>query len=137
MKRNSVQTYKLLEDMGGSLVKGDWITIEHTDKDGNLLIRHPHAVLKEPIKVTLDFSKLEKVEVLTTDEMDKTTPEERDKLVGFCEDDDEYTHFNASTDEPVCRICGGGFSNWVGFQVESERTFNYATAKKKKRPKGK
>lgn len=121
--------------MSGSLVKGDWIGVN--DEGETLLVRHPHVSLFEPIKITIDYSKLEEVKVLTTDEMDKTTSEERSKLVGYCENDDEYTHFDMETDGAVCRICGGKFSNWVGFQIESERTFNYFTAKKKKKPKGK
>lgn len=137
MSENSLKTYKLLEDMGGSLIKGDWITVEQTDKDGFILVRHPHAVLQEPVKVSLDLSKLEEIKVRTTDEMDKTTPKERNELVGYCETDDEYTHYDKSTDKAVCKICGGKFSNWVGFQVESERTFNYSSAIKKTWPKGK
>lgn len=137
MKETSVKTFKLLEDMGGSLIKGDWITVEQTDKDGFLLIRHPHAVLKKPVKVNLDFNKLSEVKVATTNEIDHTTEEERSKLVGYCETDDSYTKYDSRTDKAVCENCGGKFSHWVGFQVESQRTFDYDSAKKKTWPKGK
>lgn len=132
-----IETYRLLEDMGSSLKLGDWITIEHTVKNRDLLIRHPHVFLKEPIPVKLVYSKLETVNVRTTDEIDSTTQEERNKLVGYCERDDEFTHYDARTDKTVCPKCGDNFSHWQGFQVTTERTFNYTLAKKKKRPKGK
>ena len=68
----------------------------------------------------------------TTDQMDKTTPEERRKLVGFCEKHQEWYKFTDDPDNPESRNhpeCGSKPSHKVGFQITSQRTFN-ATAKK-------
>ena len=62
-----------------------------------------------------------------TDEMDKTTPEERRKLVGFCENHQEWYNFIDDPEDPSSRNhpdCGGKPSHRVGFQVISQRTFN-------------
>lgn len=72
----------------------------------------------------------------TTDEMDHTTPEDRNKLVAFCNHCEEWWHFvrdmNPTPEEEVCPTCGGKPSNQVGFQLMSERTFNPILHGKKK-----
>jgi len=77
----------------------------------------------------------------TTDEMDHITPEERRKLVAFCEHCEAWWHFvrdmDPTPEEEVCPTCGGKPSNRIGFQITSERTFNPILAKKKKLPKKK
>ncbi len=71
----------------------------------------------------------------TTDEMDKTTPEERYKLVAICNGCSEPHYFtgsterNSQTDGEVCSNCGGKqFSGLI-----SQRTFNPLAAKRKTR----
>lgn len=123
--------------MGGSLVKGDWIGVSEDDSGDTILIRHPHVKLVKPLKISINFDQVEEVPVLTTDEIDKTDPNSRNKLVGYCEMDDHYTYYDQRVQDGKCEKCGGAFSNWIGFQYESQRTFKYTTAKKRKRPKGK
>ena len=77
--------------------------------------------------------------VPTTDEMDHTTPEDRGKLVGFCEFCEEWYKFtrnmNPTPEEELCPKCGGKYSHRIGFQLTSQRSFNPLLAKKKKLPK--
>lgn len=64
---------------------------------------------------------------LTTDEMDKTTPEERRKLVGFCDRDQEWYKFVDDPENPdsrKCPDCGGIPSTRIGFQLTTQRTFD-------------
>lgn len=65
----------------------------------------------------------------TTDEMDHTTPEDRHALVGYCESDQQWYKFIDGEGKRVCPDCGGKFSNRVGFQITSQRTFNPAAKK--------
>lgn len=75
----------------------------------------------------------------TTDEMDHTTPEERNKLVGFCEHCEEWWNFvkdmTPTAKEAACPKCGTTPSHRIGFQITSQRSFNPILAKKKKLPK--
>ena len=134
-----MKTLKILEPMGPTLQKGDWVGVDFGDGDDKsiYLVRHPHVLIKEPIKVGLDMNKVEVVDVPSTDDMDHTDQDSRNKLVGYCEDDDCYTYYDKRESEEVCEKCGGPFSHWVGFQIESQRTFKQSTAKNKKKPKGK
>jgi hypothetical protein len=72
--------------------------------------------------------------VPTTDEMDKTTPEERYKLVALCSHCHEPHYFTGSKDRDtqtkseVCTHCKG--TQFYGMQ--SQRTFNPTAAKKRK-----
>ena len=59
----------------------------------------------------------------TTDEMDQTTPEERKALVGYCENDEEWFKFTRGVHHERCPKCKSNFSNRVGFQIISQRTF--------------
>lgn len=55
------------------------------------------------------------------------TAEDREagkNLVGYCEADDHYTYFNTDREPAACEKCGGKFSNKVGFQLTTQRTFN-------------
>lgn len=63
---------------------------------------------------------------MTTDEMDKTTAEERKLLVGYCNPCQEWYKFTDDPDNPASRNhnCGKRPSHRVGFQVTSQRTFN-------------
>lgn len=70
----------------------------------------------------------------TTDEMDKTTPEERNALVGYCSNHEEWFKFTRGVHIERCPKCKGAFSNEVGFQIISQRTFT-PTKQKKKRNK--
>lgn len=65
-----------------------------------------------------------------TEEVDHTTEEERNDLMGFCETDYEWTRFTRGTDAEKCGICGGKFSMLHGFQLTSFRTFDPIKAKK-------
>ena len=71
--------------------------------------------------------------VPTTDEMDSTTPEERNALVGYCENDEEWFKFTRGVHFERCPKCKSAFSNRVGFQLISQRTFTETKAKKKRR----
>lgn len=78
---------------------------------------------------------LERLIVVTTDEMDYTTLEERNKLVAFCENCEEwwkFTHNPADKDFPNCPKCGGKKSAQIGFQIISQRTFDPVLHGKKK-----
>ena len=69
--------------------------------------------------------------VPTTDEMDSTTPEDRNKLVGHCENHQEWFHFTRGVHHERCPKCKTGFSKRIGFQLYSQRTFTDIVAKKK------
>lgn len=64
----------------------------------------------------------------TTDEMDKTTPEERNKLVGQCGTCGDWVHFTRGVDKEQCPKDGG---NLMVGSIISQRTFNPAWAKRK------
>ena len=69
----------------------------------------------------------------TTDQIDHTTPEERNKLMGFCETCEEWWQFTREPDKPeLCPICGNWPSQQVGFQIMSQRTYNPDLHGKKK-----
>lgn len=70
--------------------------------------------------------------VPTTDDMDHTTPEERNSLVGYCETHEEWFHFIRGVHHERCPKCKSRFSTRNGFQLISERTFDEAKMKKKK-----
>ncbi len=70
--------------------------------------------------------------VPTTDEMDHTTPEERRKLMGFCEHCEEWWKFEGDASKTACPKCGGKHSNQIGFQIMSQRTFDPVLHGKKK-----
>lgn len=64
---------------------------------------------------------------LTTDEMDSTTPEERQLLVGYCELDKQWYKFTNNPNNPdsrKCPDCGANASHRIGFQIMSQRSFN-------------
>jgi hypothetical protein len=61
--------------------------------------------------------------------MDKTTPDERKALVGFCEKDQQWYRFIDGEGKRICPECGGRFSTRVGFQITSQRTFNPSAKK--------
>lgn len=67
--------------------------------------------------------------VPTTDEMDSTTPEERNALIGQCLSCQDWTKFDYRDGTPKCD-CGGDID---GRSIQSQRTFNPAKAKKKGR----
>lgn len=69
---------------------------------------------------------------MTTDEMDRITPEERMALVGYCEHDRQWYKFTDSLDKIAsrkCPECGGHFSSKTGYQITTQRTFD-PTAKR-------
>lgn len=66
----------------------------------------------------------------TTDEMDSTTPEERNKLVGECMACGHWTHFTRTGDIEKCEVCGSSFRTG---SIISQRTFNPLAAKRKGR----
>jgi hypothetical protein len=76
--------------------------------------------------------------VPTTDEMDKTTPADRYKLVGQCSHCDEFVYFTGSPDvmaqgkDVECTHCHKPDCIHTG-TVTSQRSFNPLTAKKRKR----
>ena len=63
--------------------------------------------------------------------MDKTTPDERRMLVGFCEKHQEWYKFVDDPQNPKSRQheCGEMPSSRVGFQITSQRTFNPSAKK--------
>ncbi len=69
----------------------------------------------------------------TTDEMDKTTPEERNTLRGYCDEDERWFDFTRGIHKEQCPICKGKFSTMVGFQLTSQRTPPKVEKKRKKR----
>lgn len=65
--------------------------------------------------------------MLTTDEIDRTTPEERNKLVGYCETHQEWYKFTNDPENPESRNhpgCGAKPSHRTDYQVISQRTFD-------------
>lgn len=48
-----------------------------------------------------------RIMIPTTDEMDKTTPKERHKLVGQCSHCGDWVHFTRGKDKEVCPKDGG------------------------------
>lgn len=72
----------------------------------------------------------------TTDQMDSITPEERNALVGYCANDAEWFKFTRGVHIERCPKCKGRFSNFIGFQVITQRTFT-EEMRKKKMPKKK
>jgi len=70
--------------------------------------------------------------VPTTEEMDSTTPEERNQLMGFCENEQEWWKFTRDEDSGFCPVCGGQPSKQIGFQIMSQRTFDPVLHGKKK-----
>lgn len=71
--------------------------------------------------------------VPTTDEMDHTTPEERNALRGYCEEDERWFDFTRGVHKEHCPICKGPFSQEQGFQITSQRTPMTKEKKKKKK----
>ena len=69
----------------------------------------------------------------TTDEMDKITPEERNALVGYCEDDERWFHFTRGVHHERCPICKRAFTNRVGFQIITQRTFTKDKSKTRRK----
>ena len=69
----------------------------------------------------------------TTDEMDSTTPEERNALVGYCENHEEWFKFTRGVHFERCPKCKSKFSHRSGFQLISQRTFKEERLKKKRR----
>ena len=57
--------------------------------------------------------------VPTTDEMDKTTPDERAALVGSCRECGEIIRFDNREGQPRCK-CGGRLDS---SSIQSQRTF--------------
>lgn len=63
----------------------------------------------------------------TTDEMDKTTPEERYKLVALCAECSEWHHFTGSKDrflQLTGEVCKCGSKRFIGDSLVSERTWD-------------
>lgn len=69
---------------------------------------------------------------VTTDEMDQTTPEERNALVGYCEKHEEWFKFIRGVHHERCPKCKSKFSHRTGFQIISQRTFKDEKIKKRK-----
>jgi hypothetical protein len=69
----------------------------------------------------------------TTDEMDHITPEERNALVGYCENDERWFKFTRGVHHERCPICKGKFSSQVGYQLTTQRTFKEEKLKKRRR----
>lgn len=84
--------------------------------------------LNEP-EVPATIKKVWPEAVPTTDQMDKTTPEERNKLLGFCDHCKHWYKFTRGTDKETCPKCGGNHSVKIGFQLISQRSFNPAGKK--------
>ena len=61
--------------------------------------------------------------------MDETLPP--NKVVGYCENCDHWTKINLYFDDKKCELCGGAFSNRVGYQITTQRTFNPGLKRKK------
>lgn len=61
--------------------------------------------------------------MVNADDMDATTPDERKKLVGYCEKDEQWYKFILGEDDGFCPICGGKPSQQIGFQIISQKTF--------------
>lgn len=55
--------------------------------------------------------------------MDKTTREERNALVGYCEEHEEWFKFTRGVHYERCPKCKAKFSSTIGFQLTSQRTF--------------
>jgi hypothetical protein len=62
----------------------------------------------------------------TTDEMDHTTPEERNALVGACGTCGEWTKFDNRKPQPKCQ-CGGDL---LQSSIHTQRTFDIERGKK-------
>lgn len=60
--------------------------------------------------------------VLTTDEMDSITPEERNALRGYCEPCKLWTPFTRGLSNECCGKCGGDFTNKSGLQITTQRS---------------
>lgn len=72
------------------------------------------------------------VRVPTTDEVDKITSEERNALVGYCENHDEWFEFTRNVHIERCPKCKALFSTISNFQVITQRSFNRQKSKSKK-----
>lgn len=75
--------------------------------------------------------------IITTDEMDHITPEERTKLMAYCENDESWWKFEGSPEETFCPTCQNKPSKQIGFQPMTQRTFNPLLHGKKKLKKHK
>lgn len=64
----------------------------------------------------------------TTDEMDKTTPEERNDLVGHCRNCGEMIRFDYRKGVPRCPKCEGLIDS---SSIQSFRTYNGVKSRKK------
>ena len=73
--------------------------------------------------------------IRTTDEMDHITAEERRKLMGFCDKDEEWWAFEVPIPDARCPKCGNLPSKQIGFQIMTQRTFNPQLHGKKKQKK--
>lgn len=71
--------------------------------------------------------------VPTTDEMDSITPEERNALVGYCNNHEEWFRFTRGVHHERCPKCKSKFSNEVGFQIITQRTFREDNKKKRRK----
>lgn len=71
-------------------------------------------------------------EAQTIDEMDKTTAEDRNALVGFCSRCEEWYKFTRGVNFERCPKHKIGFSTQVGFQIISQRSFGLVKKKKRR-----
>jgi len=53
------------------------------------------------------------------------------RLVGYCEHCDHWTHFEKINRSQGCEKCGNQFSSRHGYQITTERTFNPSASRKK------
>jgi hypothetical protein len=74
--------------------------------------------------------------VPTTDEMDSTTPEERNALVGYCDIHEEWFKFTRGVHHERCPKCKSKFSTKHGLQLTSQRTFDEKKIRAKKKKTG-
>lgn len=51
------------------------------------------------------------------------------KLMGFCDHCQEWYKFDSTTDTGQCPGCGGKYSNRIGFQLTTQRSFDPAAKK--------
>lgn len=63
---------------------------------------------------------------MITNEQQQLAP---NKLMGFCENDQEWYKYDSETDPNTCPKCGGRPSARVGFQITTQRSFDPAAKK--------
>lgn len=71
--------------------------------------------------------------VPTTYDMDSTSPEDRNSLMGYCINDEKWFKFIRGINFERCPKCKLPFSNEIGFQITSQRSFSDIQMKKRRK----